>query len=110
LAQDWQWRTRKSHLASVAPRLFNQSRFVEELITIENFLLVPWAAAGPKTEPQALAPSNGAARLRTVRASGPFGKEWLDHFVKNVGSLFAPVLPGEELVPGLKTRARGPQG
>src|SRR4029077_10791596 len=48
LAQDWQWRTRESPLAPVARSLLNQSRFVEELITIEDFLLVPWAAAGTK--------------------------------------------------------------
>src|SRR5262249_25032176 len=106
LAQGWEWRASESYLASIASRLFNRSRFVEELIAIEDFLLVPRTAVGAETEPKALAPSDGTARLGAVRATGPLREEWQDHLVKNLRPLLAPVLPREEPVPGLKACSR----
>src|SRR5689334_2307673 len=66
LTQGWEPGARQRHLASIAPRLYHQSRFVKELITVEDLLLVPWTAVDAETELKTFAPSDSTARLRAV--------------------------------------------
>src|SRR5262245_5985474 len=103
-------RPSQRNLSSIAARLFDQASIVEELIAIEHLFLVPRAAIGSKTEPQSLAPSEGATRLWAVRASGPFSQQRHDYLVENLRPLFTPVLPRKEPIPGLEPGSCRPQG
>src|SRR5215470_616667 len=96
---------RQCRLAAVATRFLDQPGLVEELITIEHFLLVPRTAADRETVPQAFTPAKRAGRFVAEGARRPVDQQRQDGFIKNVGPARAPVFPWKEAVPRLEAGA-----
>ena len=82
--------------AAVAPGLVDQTGFVEQLVTVEHPVLVPRRAAQTESDVHPLAPPFGD---RPLPLGFHPGSERGLELIEQLRPSFAPVLPGQEVVP-----------
>src|ERR1700681_1603641 len=76
---------RECGFASVAPRFFEEARFIQELVALKHFFLVPGRALDAESEAKALASTKHAARL-TRRGLRPASERGEDRVVEYLWS------------------------
>src|SRR5688500_2265479 len=84
LAERGQLPARERSGPAVAPRLFHQPRFIEQLVAVEHALLVPAAVLATEIEPHPFAPAERARQARRLGLLRPLAQRRHDLRVEDL--------------------------